>query len=141
MKKSYFWKADWFLVVAVTLLVLALGTLSYLAPQQLSGKKVDGASDMFSPGVTLYQRVSGHLPFTGDSMTQRMYIIANEVQQDMREHDPNLPACVAAIANKALAKDPEQRYQSCDPEAQALRLRLSNLRGRNNKSTAETARA
>jgi serine/threonine protein kinase len=115
---------------------MVLGTPSYMSPEQLSGKKVDGASDMFSLGVTLYQLVSGRLPFTGDSMAQLMFKIANEAHVDIRQYNPDIPACVAAIANKALAKEPEQRYQNCDQMAKALRLCLTSLRGQN-KPTAE----
>lgn len=107
---------------------MVLGTPSYMSPEQLSGKKVEGLSDMFSLGVTLYQLVSGRLPFTGDSMAQLMFKIANEAHVDIRQHNPGVPACVAAIANKALAKEPEQRYQSCDQMAKALRLCLSSLK-------------
>ena len=119
---------------------MVLGTPSYMSPEQLSGKKVEGPSDMFSLGVTLYQLVSGRLPFVGDSMAQLMFKIANEAHVDIRQHNPAIPACVAAIANKALAKEPEQRYQSCDQMAKALRLCLSSLKA-TNKSTVEAARA
>lgn len=83
---------------------MVLGTPSYMSPEQLSGKKVEGLSDMFSLGVTLYQLACGRLPFTGDSMAQLMFKIANEAHADIRQHKPGVPACVAAIANKALAK-------------------------------------
>lgn len=119
---------------------MVLGTPSYMSPEQLSGKKVEGHSDMFSLGVTLYQLASGHLPFTGDSMAQLMFRIANEAHVDIRQHNASLPACVAAIANKALAKEPEQRYQSCDQMAKALRLCLSSLKGMP-KPAPETVRA
>ncbi len=117
---------------------MVLGTPSYMSPEQLSGKKVEGLSDMFSLGVTLYQLVSGRLPFVGDSMAQLMFKIANEPHVDIRQHNPAVPACVAAIANKALAKEPEQRYQSCDQMAKALRLCLSSLKVPN-KSPVEAA--
>ena len=107
-----------------------LGTPSYMSPEQLSGAKVEGASDMFSLGVMLYQMVSGRLPFQGDSMAQLMFKIANEAHADIRQHSPNVPACLAAIINKALAKQPEQRYQSCDQMAKALQLCLTSLQGR-----------
>jgi eukaryotic-like serine/threonine-protein kinase len=107
---------------------MVLGTPSYMSPEQLSGKKVEGLSDMFSLGVTLYQLVCGRLPFVGDSMAQLMFKIANEAHVDIRQHREGVPACVAAITNKALAKEPEQRYQSCDQMAKALRLCLSSLK-------------
>ena len=113
---------------------MVLGTPSYMSPEQLSGQKVEGLSDMFSLGVTLYQMASGNLPFGGDSMAQLMFRIANEPHKDMRTHNPAIPACVAAIANKALAKDPAQRYQSCEQMAKALQLCLSSL-----KTPAKTA--
>ena len=57
---------------------MVLGTPSYMSPEQLAGKKIDGRSDLFSLGVTLYQLVCGQLPFQGDSMAQLMFKIANE---------------------------------------------------------------
>ena len=107
---------------------MVLGTPSYMSPEQLSGKKVGGLSDMLSLGVTLYQLVCGRLPFVGDSMAQLMFKIANDPHVDIRQHGQGVPACVAAITNKALAKEPEQRYQSCDQMAKALRLCLSSLK-------------
>jgi len=104
-----------------------LGTPSYMSPEQLAGRMVDGVSDQFSLGVTLYQLVSGRLPFEGDSMAQLMFKIANEPHADVRTHNPKLPACVSAIVNKTLAKDPAQRYPSCEIMVKALRLCLSSL--------------
>jgi serine/threonine-protein kinase len=106
---------------------MVLGTPSYMSPEQLSGKKIEGRSDLFSLGVALYQLTSGRLPFVGDSMAQLMFKIANEPHADVRTHNPKLPACVAAIANKSLAKDPDQRYQDGEQMAKALRLCLQSL--------------
>ena len=106
---------------------MVLGTPSYMSPEQLAGRKVDGFSDQFSLGVTLYQLVSGRLPFEGDSMAQLMFKIANEPHADVRTHNPKLPASVSAIINKTLAKDPAQRYPSCEIMAKALRLCLGSL--------------
>src|SRR5258706_1880331 len=57
---------------------MVLGTPSYMSPEQLSGKKVDGRSDLFSLGVTLYQLLTAALPFQGESMATLMFKIANE---------------------------------------------------------------
>ena len=67
---------------------------------------------MLSLGVTLYQLVCGRLPFVGDSMAQLMFKIANDPHVDIRQHGQGVPACVAAITNKALAKEPEQRFKA-----------------------------
>jgi eukaryotic-like serine/threonine-protein kinase len=89
---------------------MVLGTPSYMSPEQLLGSKVDGRSDLFSLGVMLYQLASGHLPFVGESMVQLMNKIAHEAPPDIRSHDPQLPACLAAIIDKALAKNAAGRY-------------------------------
>ncbi len=94
---------------------MVLGTPSYMSPEQLSGKKIDGRSDLFSLGVMLYQMTSGNLPFKGDSMATLMYKIANEPHQDIFELRPDLQQqkpCIAAIINKAPQKDISKRYQT-----------------------------
>ena len=106
---------------------MVLGTPSYMSPEQLSGHKIEGRSDLFSLGVALYQLASGRLPFHGDSMAQLMFKIANEAHADIRTHSPNLPACVAAVVNKALAKDPAARYHDGEQMAKALQLCLQSL--------------
>jgi CHASE2 domain-containing sensor protein len=115
---------------------MVLGTPSYMSPEQLSGKKVEGRSDLFSLGVTLYQLVCGHLPFQGDSMAQLMFKIANEPHVDVRTYHPDLPACVVAIINKALAKEPESRLQSGDMMTKALRLCLASLAAASRRAVA-----
>ena len=94
---------------------MVLGTPSYMSPEQLSGKKVDGRSDLFSLGVMLYQMMTGKLPFIGESMATLMYKIANEPHQDIAELKPELARqrpCIAEIINKALQKDVNKRYQT-----------------------------
>jgi serine/threonine-protein kinase len=106
---------------------MVLGTPSYMSPEQLAGSKIEGRSDLFSLGVALYQMACGRLPFEGDSMAQLMFKIANEAHTDIRKYNPALPACVAAIVNKALAKTVEGRYQDGEQMAKALRLCLQSL--------------
>ncbi len=91
---------------------MVLGTPSYMSPEQLAGKKVDGRSDLFSLGVMLFQLVTGRLPFQGDSMATLMYKIANEAHPQADAIRPELPRCVCVIINRALAKDPQKRYQT-----------------------------
>ncbi|MFZ3324294.1 MAG: serine/threonine-protein kinase [Usitatibacter sp.] len=100
---------------------MVLGTPSYMSPEQLAGKKIDGRSDLFSLGVTLYQMLSGRLPFEGESMTQLMFAIANNPHPPIREMNPALPEWIDAIIDKALAKDFEKRYQTGAEFAEAIR--------------------
>ncbi|HEX8988207.1 MAG TPA: serine/threonine-protein kinase, partial [Rhodocyclaceae bacterium] len=115
---------------------MVLGTPSYMSPEQLAGKKIDGRSDLFSLGVSLYQMACGKLPFEGDSMAQLMFKIANEPHPDIRSVDPNLPECLVAIVDKALTKDADQRYQTGAEMAADLRTCLGMVGG--GKAAAST---
>ena len=90
---------------------MVLGTPSFMSPEQLAGKKIDGRSDLFSLGGTLYQMACGRLPFVAESMAQLMYKIANDSPVDIRTLNAEVPECLARIIDKALAKDIEMRYQ------------------------------
>ncbi|HEY6024274.1 MAG TPA: serine/threonine-protein kinase [Pseudolabrys sp.] len=100
---------------------MVLGTPSYMSPEQLSGKKVDGRSDLFSLAVTLYQLLCGALPFVGDSMAQLMFKIANEPATEIFLVRRGLPPPLVAFLDKAMAKEAEQRYQTGAEFAAALR--------------------
>ena len=100
---------------------MVLGTPSYMSPEQLAGKKIDGRSDIFSLGVTLYQMLSGKLPFEGESMTQLMFAIANTPHPPIRQYNAALPPWVDAIIDRALAKDYEKRFQTGAELAEAIR--------------------
>ena len=100
---------------------MVLGTPSYMSPEQLSGKKVDGRSDLFSLAVSMYQMLSGQLPFVGDSMAQLMFKIANEEAADIRTINPQVPDGLVAVLQKAMTKDADQRFQSGEEFAAALR--------------------
>ena len=104
-----------------------LGSPSYMSPEQLAGMKVDGRSDLFSLGVTLYQMLTGELPFIGESLASLMYKIANEKHPDVRLFRPDLPSCVSRIINKALAKEAEKRFQSGERFSNALERCLERL--------------
>lgn len=106
---------------------MVLGTPSYMSPEQLAGKKIDGRSDLFSLGVMLFQLVCGKLPFEGDSMAQLMFRIANDPHPDIRDLRPDVPDCLSAIIDRALAKDVEARYQSGGDMASDLRSCAGSL--------------
>ena len=100
---------------------MVLGTPSYMSPEQLAGKKIDGRSDLFSLGVTLYQMLSGKLPFEGESMTQLMFAIANAPHPPIRQYNAGLAPWIDAVIDRALAKDFEKRYQTGAELAEAIR--------------------
>jgi eukaryotic-like serine/threonine-protein kinase len=100
---------------------MVLGTPSYMSPEQLQGKKIDGRSDLFSLAVTLYQLACGRLPFEGESMAQLMYRIANEHAPDILQYNPSLPPAFVAFLDTAMSKEADQRYQTGEEFAAALR--------------------
>ena len=100
---------------------LVLGTPSFMSPEQLAGKKVDGRSDLYSLGVMLFQMLAGVLPLRGESMAELMYKIANEEAQDIRTIRPELHEELARVVALSLSKRPEVRYQTGEQFAKNLR--------------------
>ena len=100
---------------------MVLGTPSYMSPEQLSGRKVDGRSDLFSLGVMLFQLCTGQLPFKADSMASLMYKIANDAHPSPMTLRPDLPPCLTSIIDKALAKAANDRYSRGAEMARNLR--------------------
>ncbi|HKY91653.1 MAG TPA: serine/threonine-protein kinase [Nevskiaceae bacterium] len=106
---------------------MVLGTPSYMSPEQLAGKKVDGRSDLFSLGVTLYQLLTGSLPFQAESMATLMFKIANEPHASVTALRPDLPPELNAIVDKVLHKSYDSRYQRGTDLARDLRGVLAKL--------------
>jgi eukaryotic-like serine/threonine-protein kinase len=104
---------------------MVLGTPSFMSPEQLAGKKIEGRSDLFSLAVSLYQMLCGKLPFEGESMAQLMFKIANEAPTDIRGVNPGVAEGLAAFLERAMAKDPDQRFQTGEEFAGALRASLA----------------
>jgi serine/threonine-protein kinase len=99
---------------------IVLGTPSFMSPEQLEGRTVTGHSDLFSLGVSLFQLLTGQLPFTADSMTGLMQQIAEAPHPPLRAFRPDLPACVESVIDRALAKNPADRYDTGAQMAAAL---------------------
>jgi serine/threonine protein kinase len=100
---------------------MVLGTPSFMSPEQIAGKKIDGRSDLYSLGVMLFQMLAGVLPFRGESMAELMYKIANEPAPDIRIIRPELSPQLADIVARALGKSSETRYQDGDQFGADLR--------------------
>ena len=113
-----------------------MGTPSYMSPEQVKGRAVDGRSDIFSLGVMLYEMVTGEKPFPGQNITTVIYKIVNEDPVPPRQIDPSIHPGISAVVMKALAKEPEQRYQSCREMLEDLRnFRAQGVAGGNPNST------
>jgi len=89
-----------------------LGTPNYMAPEQVKGRQLDGRSDLFSLGVILYEMLTGEKPFVGQNVTTIIYKIVNENPITPRDLDVTVHPGLSAIVTKALAKAPDDRYQT-----------------------------
>ena len=89
-----------------------VGTLAYMAPEQIQGSEVDARSDIFSFGVVLYEMLTGILPFRGEHDASMMYSIMNEEPEPLQKYIPDANSDLLHIINRILEKDPEDRYQS-----------------------------
>ncbi|MFN0162468.1 MAG: serine/threonine-protein kinase [Burkholderiales bacterium] len=97
-----------------------LGTPSYMSPEQFLGQTVDGRSDLFSCGVILYQFLTGEKPFTG-AVTTIMHKVLKEAPLPPSTINATLPPAWDAVVNKAMAKNPDERYQSAREFSDAIR--------------------
>ncbi len=102
-----------------------LGTINYMAPEQITGVKIDYRSDIFSIGVILYELLSGENPFLGRNISQTMVRLVNENPRTI----PHLPERLQRVLNQALVKERDKRYRSCKLMAADLEqvLRKVNL--------------
>ncbi|HMK65283.1 MAG TPA: protein kinase [Thermodesulfobacteriota bacterium] len=103
-----------------------LGTPNYMSPEQISGGALDIRSDLFSAGAVLYQILTGLKPFDAETMVSLAYQIVHTAPPSIRQLDPTLPASIDRIIEKALAKDPQNRYET----PRAMKEALESVRHR-----------
>src|SRR5215469_15839879 len=115
----------------------AMGTAAYMSPEQVKGKDLDARTDLFSFGVVLYEMVTGVRPFRGDSTGLVFDSILNRAPVPPVRINPDLPAGLEALINKALEKDPDLRYQhAADMRSDLKRLKRDTDSGH---TTAQAA--
>ena len=110
-----------------------VGTVSHMSPEQAENRKVDHRTDIFALGVTLFEMSTGRLPFTGKSAASVMSAIIRDTPPSVTDLNPRMPAELARVVRRCLAKDVDRRYQSAldvrnDLEELQLQLNSGELR-------------
>jgi len=106
---------------------VTLGTPHYISPEQLEGKPADKRSDIFSLGVVIYEFLTGEKPFKGESISSLMYNIVNNTPPLPSALDERNPLVFDRIVSKAMAKNPEERYQEAEEIEKTLREFISSF--------------
>ena len=99
---------------------MVMGTVGYMAPEQIRGQETDGRADVFALGVILYEMLIGRTPFSGESAVEVMNAILKEDPPHLTEANGSTPAVLASIVQRCLAKNAERRFQSASDLAFAL---------------------
>ena len=99
---------------------MVVGTPHYMSPEQATGERVDGRSDIYALGVVLYQMLAGTPPFEGESAQSVLMKQATVDPLPIRQLRGDVPAALATVIERMLAKDPADRYQTADEVSQAL---------------------
>ncbi len=118
---------------------ITLGTAQYMSPEQAQGKEVDYRSDVFSLGVVLYEMITGQLPFRGSYQQAVIYSILNENPLPVDSLRAGVPTDLELIVNKALAKNPDSRYQKAADmllDLRKLKERFESITSRRRPSIA-----
>jgi eukaryotic-like serine/threonine-protein kinase len=104
-----------------------LGTVNYMSPEQVRGEKLDGRSDLFSLGVVMYELITGHRPFRGDTFHHTMVAITDSEPLPLVHYVKGLPAALQDIIKRVLNKDRDQRYQAASDLLSDLEMLQSEL--------------
>jgi serine/threonine-protein kinase len=97
---------------ALTQSGVAMGTSTYMAPEQWAGRNIDARTDIYALGIMLYEMLTGQLPFVTDTPVTLMFMHINEPLPSLRAIQPDIPASVERVIQRAAAKDPDRRFTS-----------------------------
>jgi serine/threonine-protein kinase len=106
---------------------IVMGTPSYMSPEQVGGRKIDGRSDLFSLGIVFYEMLTGRKPFEGENLTALMYAVAKAPYRPLPELVPDVPDGCVTIVNKLLNKGVSRRYKTAEQALEAIRQCRLNL--------------
>lgn len=106
---------------------IVMGTPTYMSPEQIAGKKVDGRSDIFSLAVVMFELLTGRPPFMADNVSALLFAIAQTPHPSLKALRPDLPPALKDVLDRALQKDPAQRYRRANEFATTLRSCIEGL--------------
>jgi CHASE2 domain-containing sensor protein/tRNA A-37 threonylcarbamoyl transferase component Bud32 len=106
---------------------VAMGTPHYISPEQLEGKPADKRSDIFSLGVVIYELLTGQKPFQGENISSLMYRILNQEPVPPSSVDDKSPAIFDRVVSKAMAKNPDERYQNAEEITKVMQEFVSSF--------------
>jgi len=112
---------------------ITLGTSAYLAPEQIRGESIDRRTDVFAMGVLAYELIAFRKPFRGEHLSTILYKILNENPEPLEQIAPDAPPALVAVVNRALAKNPADRYPTMEElrrDLQAIHRELAGASGR-----------
>ena len=104
-----------------------LGTPNYMSPEQVTGKKITGQSDVFSLGIVMFELLTGQLPFKGDTITSLIYNITQGRHPSVRKINSKIPKICEMVIDKTLAKSPDKRFQNAAHMARSLKSILTKI--------------
>jgi serine/threonine-protein kinase len=104
-----------------------LGTPTYMSPEQVNGKRIDGRSDLFSLGIVFYELLTGTRPFKGDSMSAILYAISHNAHTPLARVASDIPACVKSTVNRLLAKRTTKRFASAEKASQEINACMKRI--------------
>ncbi len=113
--------------VKITQAGAVYGTPLYMSPEQAQGERVDQRSDLFSLGSAMYAMCTGRPPFRGDTSLAVLKRVCDDTPRPIREVNPEIPAALAEIVNKLMAKNPDARFQTAGAVAELLSRYLAHL--------------